>query len=73
MKVKCDICEKRKYVSNMYVVEINSYKSKHICEECMEEKDYWDESYYPLEEDYEYMDEEEKEGWDSIIEKWNKD
>jgi hypothetical protein len=39
----------------------------------MEEKDLWDYDYYPLEEDYEYMDEEEQEGWDSIIEHWNKD
>jgi hypothetical protein len=48
-------------------------EEKIVCEECMEEKDLWDYDYYPLEEDYEYMDEEEQEGWDSIIEHWNKD
>lgn len=73
MKKKCDICKHKFSISSLYIVSMEENEEKIVCEECMEEKDLWDYDYYPLEEDYEYMDEEEQEGWDSIIEHWNKD
>lgn len=73
MKKKCDICKHKFSISSLYIVSIEKNEEKIVCEECMEEKDLWECDYYPLEEDYEYMDEEEQEGWNSIIEHWNKD
>jgi hypothetical protein len=73
MKRRCKLCNKSIEIVDMYFVEISQNEQIIVCNKCMEKRDFWKFDNYPVTEDYEFMEEEEREGWKELIEYYNKD